>query len=239
MQPPKDNQTGSLKQAYSSVRSVSSNQATTHRNLEKVVQKHLTSNFLRPYPAYSIEAFGRATEWLKEQDKPLIFDSFCGVGESSRMLGEQYPDHAIIGIDQSAARLNKHTNLFGELPNNVLLLRADCDDIWRLALENGWRCEQHFMLYPNPWPKSAHLQRRIHGSPVFKNLLALSNNIELRSNWLIYIEEFQQALSIAGHQSKLDQYQPTPAITAFERKYQGNAQALWRLRANLGNRSHL
>lgn len=218
---------------YAAVRAVSSNQESIHKNLEAVVYKRLNTEFLRPYAQHSKQAFAEAANWLAEQRKPLILDSFCGIGESSRYLAEQFPDHAVIGIDQSAARLGKHINQFGELPDNVMLLRADCDDIWRMAVDAGWRCEQHFLLYPNPWPKSAHLQRRIHGSPVFKSLLALSKQLELRSNWLIYMEEFQKSLALAEIPSKLEQLKEEEPITAFERKYQANGQTLWQLRAQL------
>ena len=33
--------------------------------------------------------------------------------------------------------------------------------------------EQHYLLYPNPWPKAKHLQRRVHGHGSFPLLLQL------------------------------------------------------------------
>ena len=218
---------------YQQVRSVSSNQSGIHERLEETVQRHLNTEFRRPFAPHSVDAFAVAQQWLGERKQPLILDSFCGIGESSRWLAQNYPEHAVIGLDQSAHRLDKFQRQFGDTPENLLLLRADCDDFWRQALAAGWRCEQHWLLYPNPWPKSAQLQRRVHGSPLFPTLLGLGGRLLLRSNWRLYLEEFAVALAIAGIQAPISRFTPIDTITAFERKYAGNGQPLWELRAEL------
>jgi len=210
-------------------KSISTNQSGPHDNLESVVKRHLAHRFRRPFPDFSLEAFETAKRWLAgRSESQLIFDSYCGVGESTVALAKRHPNAAIIGLDKSLHRLDKHDENYRQGDNdNYLLLRADVDDFWRLAVEAGWQLDHHYLLYPNPWPKSTHFKRRCQGSPLFPTLLALGGQLELRSNWDIYVEEFAAALRIAGHEAEALQFSPAAPITPFERKYQAAGQALW------------
>jgi tRNA (guanine-N7-)-methyltransferase len=205
-------------------RSVTSNQTGTHEQLEKVVRRHLAKPFKRPYPQYAIDSFEAIAESVEQHTGPLIFDSFCGVGESTAAIARQNPQALVIGIDKSLARLDKHAP--GER-GNYRLLRADVMDFWRLAVDAGWKLDQHYLLYPNPWPKSSHFKRRVHGSPLFPSLLALGGRLELRSNWPIYVEEFALAANTAGYAPSVHAIDPDTPITPFERKYQQSGQTLW------------
>ncbi|WP_235015348.1 tRNA (guanosine(46)-N(7))-methyltransferase TrmB [Oceanicoccus sp. KOV_DT_Chl] len=209
-------------------RIISSNQQGVHDKLDTIVRRHLKSPFRRPFPDYSLRAFEQAQQVVAQHRGPLILDSFCGVGESTINIAKTHPEALVIGIDKSSHRLDKHRQHF---PNNDVqnyyLLQADIDDFWRLAVADGWRLQQHFLLYPNPWPKAAQLKRRVHGSPLFPALIQLGGKIELRSNWPIYVEEFAQALSIAGFKATAHVYTPARSITPFERKYSESGQKLW------------
>lgn len=213
------------------VRAVTSNQPGLHEKLDATVRRHLENPFRKPFAAHTESAFGEADQWLTDKNRPLLLDSFCGTGESTVWLARQHPDCAVIGIDKSAARLGKqHT-----LPENALLVRADTDDFWRLAQQAGWQPRQHTLFYPNPWPKSERLKRRIHGSPLLPTLLALGGRLELRTNWRIYAEEFCQALKIAGISAELENLSIGQPVTAFERKYHEAGQSLWRVTATLSS----
>jgi tRNA (guanine-N7-)-methyltransferase len=226
-------------------RIIISNQTGLHDKLETVVRRHLNKPFLRPFPDYSLEVFEQAKQRVDKHQGPIIFDSFCGVGESTAYLAKVHPNALVIGIDKSSYRINKHNDHYrldteadslneshdspdSNSHNNYLLLRADVDDFWRLAEQDNWQLAAHYLLYPNPWPKSSQLQRRVHGSAVFPSLLALGGEIELRSNWPIYVQEFAAALTLAGHSATAQTYQPTRYITPFERKYSESGQTLWR-----------
>lgn len=213
-----------------SVRAVSSNQSDLHSKLETTVRKHLQSHFQKPYTTHARAAFEEARQWLQSLNRPFILDSFCGTGESTRWLARQHPDHAVIGVDKSAARLARHQAQGRE---NYLLLRGDTDDFWRLLLDAGLQPEKHCIFYPNPWPKSEHLMRRCHGSPLFPTLIALGGELELRSNWRIYAEEFCAALDVAGISTQVAEFSANPPVTAFERKYHEAGQRLWRLHCQL------
>jgi tRNA G46 methylase TrmB len=70
---------------------------------------------------------------------------------------------------------------------------------------------------------------------VFPTLLALGGQIELRSNWRVYVEEF--ALALARHGWLFDVAPVTGSgdpVTPFERKYRDSGHPLWRLEAHEG-----
>ena len=213
---------------------VTSPQQGIHANLNKAVLTHLNSDFRKPIADYNQLAFEQARQrWDDAGRPPLILDSACGTAESSRHLARQYPAALVLGLDQSLKRLSKTQN--SELPDNCLLLRCDCTDFWRLADQHNWRCYKHYLLYPNPYPKTQHLQRRWHGHPAFPSLLAISESIELRTNWQIYADEFAQALTIAGYMAEVCPYQTKQPITAFERKYLNSQHSLWRIKSRLSS----
>lgn len=181
------------------------------------------------------EAFLRADVWRSERpDRALILDSGCGTGRSSVRLAKTHPDSLVIGIDQSAARLMKSGSDDSALPKNLLLLRAECADFWRLAADCGWQLQRHYLLYPNPWPKSAHVKRRWHGHPVFPVMLALGGQLELRTNWRVYADEMARALKLADRPAATEELVVTDEpLSDFERKYRDSSHQLYRLMSNL------
>ena len=94
-------------------------------------------------------------------------------------------------------------------------------------------CAQHYLLYPNPWPKKAHLKRRIHGHPSFPLLKQLGGAIEVRSNWKIYVDEFAAASQLLGLDTQVESLSAVEPLTLFERKYAANSENLWICRAAL------
>lgn len=209
---------------------ISSNQSGVHEALEKTVLKHLNSVFRKPISDHTLTAFENVTAQIAKAERPLVLDACCGVGDSSRALAAMFPNHWVVGVDKSASRLGRERTAS---PENLILVRADLNDFYRLAAAAGWRPTHHFVLYPNPWPKAEHLKRRWHGAPVFPDMLKLGGNLELRSNWRLYLEEFSAALTLAGHQSRVEPYVAEKTITPFEAKYKASGQALWRLTSQL------
>ena len=216
-------------------RQVISNQSGTHEHLTDVVLKHQQHTWQKPISEFSSIGFTNIKQWLDESDKPLILDSGCGTGESSIRLAEQHPNHRILGFDRSEVRLDKLFRKF-TLPENCLIVRADADDLWRQLVQHHTKVEKHYLLFPNPYPKASQLNKRWHGSPVFPWLVALGGQIELRSNWLTYLEEFRLAVSLITNQPVMTDpaaYTPDPPLTLFEKKYFENQQTLWRLELSL------
>ena len=144
--------------------SVTSNQESLHKDLEKVVRKYAATVFLRPIAEHTREAVAEAEEFVKkfyeasEKGDPgtkagvtsgnavgvaatrtVILDSGCGTGESTIHIARRFPNIPVIGIDKSGMRLNKAGNpvqTAGEdVPRNAFWIRAELLDFWRLALD--------------------------------------------------------------------------------------------------------
>jgi tRNA G46 methylase TrmB len=221
-------------------RPVTSTQAGLHPRLDAVVARHLAGPARGPLPAHTRAAFAAAAARVAtEPGRGLMLDAGCGTADSTARIAHAHPDHLVIGIDQSAARLGAVLEGRRPLPGNAIVVRAEIAAFWRLARDAGWRFERLWLLYPNPWPKPAQLMRRWHAHPSFADMLATAATIELRTNWRLYADEMQRALEIAGRTAAIAPWQaPDPAVpdavtTPFEAKYAASGHALWRLVASV------
>lgn len=220
---------------FANSRAITSAQSSIHEHLPALVAKHAASEFRKPFMQYNRDAFDASMQaWRAAGERPLILDAGCGVGMSSRHLATHFPDHFVIGVDQSAHRLSTNTVWTGSMPTNFTLVRADLVDYWRLMHAAGVRPARHYILYPNPWPKIGQLGRRWHGHPVFPTIAALGGLLECRSNWRVYVEECAAALTqLGGHAVRAENYVPTTYITPFEEKYAASGHQLYRCKTNL------
>ena len=209
---------------------VSSNQTTIHSDLRRVVTKHRQSKWQEPITPYAREASRQILSLIDMQGGPIILDSFCGTGMSTAKIAAENPRALVIGIDKSVNRLSKHVPSEAA---NYRLIRGSCEQIWAGLVAAGVRCSQHYMLYPNPWPKKSHLKRRIHGHPSFPLLCELSEVMEVRSNWKIYVDEFAAASEILGLNVNVQPLSVNDPLTLFERKYSANSEQLWTCRTRL------
>ncbi|MDK1288770.1 tRNA (guanine(46)-N(7))-methyltransferase TrmB [Pseudoalteromonas umbrosa] len=215
-------------------RSITTNQTGLHEKLDEIVQKHLSAEFKKPIAEHTLRAFNEVNEKVQAFSGPIILDSCCGVGESTANLAKRHSDALVIGIDKSSHRLDKHDVEYKQDEHGqYILVQADLNDFWRLAYEANWQPSHHYLLYPNPWPKAKHIQRRWHGAAVFPFIVKLGGVLEVRSNWSIYVEEFARALQLAGVKSDAEAYESEQAITPFERKYWASGQSSTRLVVDL------
>lgn len=225
-------------------KAIISNQEGIHEKLEEVVTKHLEHEFKKPYQEHTLQAFSemnaRVIAFLEENPKgDIILDACCGVGQSTRILAKQNPASLVIGVDKSDHRINRNVEGYssddGFTATNFHLVRADLNDFYRLVKENNWPVAKHYILYPNPWPKSKHLQRRWHGSAVFPQMTSIGEQLILRSNWRIYLDEFQQAaklVNLHGEVASIAKVEADLALTPFEAKYQSSGQVCYQLVLN-------
>lgn len=210
---------------------VVSSQTQPHKNLAKLVVKYQQTEMQDSIPKHAHDAFEIANQFVAGDS--VILDSGCGVGESSYRLAECYPDVKVLAMDKSALRLER-SHGFGHRPENLLILQADCIHFWRLIHRAKWHIKRHYLFYPNPWPKPGHLQRRWHAHPVFPTLVKLGGVLIMRTNWLVYAQEFAQALALTTNDSyKVEQLVVENAFTPFERKYLSSQHELYQIQADL------
>ncbi len=210
---------------------IRSKQTEPHEDLLALLDKYRRSAFQKPIAAHTRAAFEHAERLVQAHGRPVILDSCCGVGMSTVHLAREFRDHFVLGIDKSAARIAKHHAYRDAALSNYALVRADVIDFWRLAVQHEWRVERHYLLYPNPWPKITALKKRFHAHPAFLDLIKLGAYFELRSNWPIYLREFEAAFfHCTGARGAFETFTPETPITPFEKKYLRSGHALFRLR---------
>ncbi|MGB0845552.1 MAG: tRNA (guanine(46)-N(7))-methyltransferase TrmB [Thiolinea sp.] len=209
------------------IKPITSSQTDIHNNLTDVIQRNQQHSFHKPIADHTRKAFEITAATVAQRQQPIILDSGCGTAISTRHIARTHPNSLVIGIDRSEVRLGKQYE--EQLPNNAITVRADLVDFWILAAEANWTLQHHFILYPNPYPKSAHLKRRWHAHPVFPMLLGLGGQLELRTNWQIYAEEFALALRLNGYtKATAESFMPDKYLTLFEKKYAEAGQDLYR-----------
>ncbi len=218
---------------FANSRPIRSPQAAPHPRLREVVLRHLAAPYRRPPRAAGERAFAAVAARLAAA--PFVLDAGCGTGAGTLALARASPDRLVLGVDKSTARLAKARRALAAVAvDNVVLLHCELVDFWQLAAAAGLRCVRQYLLYPNPWPKSEHLRRRWHAHPVLPAILALGGEIELRTNWRIYAEEFAAALCLAGWHATATAFAPATPLTPFEHKYAASGHALWRCVAQRG-----
>ncbi|SEI85716.1 tRNA G46 methylase TrmB [Allopseudospirillum japonicum] len=207
-----------------------SQQHQIHPHLLAQVARYAESRFHKPIQDFNQQAFIQAQSAWQAHQGPIILDSGCGVGVSTRLLAQTFPQHFVIGVDRSAARLSRR---LGPLPANACLIRADLVDFWRLLHIHQWPIARHYVLYPNPYPKASQLHYRWHAHPVWPSLLAISPYLIMRTNWLIYAQEWAAALAFYRRSAPVQlldsQEVARQPLTAFERKYQASGHPLYQV----------
>ena len=217
---------------------VKSNQTEIHRDLKELVLRYLQNEYRRPIAEHTIDAFHKADLFISAFKTPVVLDSGCGTGLSTIALAKQFPENPVLGIDKSEIRLAKAHNRSENgisIPDNVFYVRAELLDFWRLVLNAKWNIQFHALFYPNPWPKKSEVRYRFHGHPIFPTLVKLSPQLELRTNWKIYADEFRFALETTCKQKKWqahiheENFLPNAPISAFEKKFIESGHTLWRV----------
>ena len=201
-------------------------EAAVQQLVERHVAQHATYLSKRPIAKHTAAAFQTASDFARSREAPLIIDAGCGTGRSTLKLAARHPDHTIIGVDRSEARLSRQR----EVPANALLLRAELGDFWRLLNDSDdLTVEETYLLYPNPYPKAKMLKQRFQGHASLPSLLnACGRRLTIRASWRTYLEEFRVAVLKAGELGIRPDLIPgepyelsdlRDPLTLFERKY--------------------
>ena len=205
---------------------VSSRQTGPHPRLQEIVLKHLNHPWRRPIADHANEPFEQIRVEMQSWGGPLIVDTGCGTGMSTRALAQTHPEALVIGIDKSIARLSRSA---GILPPNARLIRMDLEDFWSLSDQARVRFARQCFFYPNPWPKPEHRLRRWPFHPVFPLLASGGGILELRTNWKVYADEFALAVGlVTGQTPEVTPWKPAVPETLFEKKYLAAGHVLWR-----------
>ena len=228
-----------MKMQNDDFRSVRSPQKEAHNGLLDLSERQRQREWAQPLHLPTVDAFAALQKVLPGMAGRLVLDSGCGTGASSLTLARRHPHRLVLGVDRSARRLAR--TLPGPWPcrrDNLVLLRGELTTVWRLLLAEGWSPAQHWLLYPNPWPKPGQYKRRWHAHPVFPDLLALRGRLLLRCNWLPYAGEFELAVRwLTKARPQLRRLHRPEGLSPFERKYAASGHELFEVTAELGTRN--
>jgi len=142
-------------------------------------------------------------EKIFERKAPLHVDLGCGEGSFLCALAQRMPDKDFIGIERLSRRVRSAAQKAAGLSNvRLFQIESSYAVCYLLPAES---VETFYLLFPDPWPKRRHHQRRIV-KPEFLN----SVRAALKDNGLIYIatdyfEYFEHIKAIA---------ESTPGFTA-------------------------
>src|SRR5438094_8956947 len=98
-----------------------------------------------------VELFGRHA--------PLHVDLGCGDGSFLCEMAQQFPKRNFLGIERLTKRVEK-VRRKAEKIENVRVLGTDALFAMRYLLPKN-SVETFYLLFPDPWPKRRHQQRRI------------------------------------------------------------------------------
>lgn len=169
-----------------------------------------------------VQLFGRSA--------PLHVDLGCGDGSFLCELAKQLPEKNFLGIERLTKRVGKVRRKAEEI-DNVRVLRADTLFALRYLLpENS--VETFYLLFPDPWPKRRHQQRRIFtGSFLDAVAAALEQNGVLRiaTDQLTYLRQIERLSRAHPEFEVADLDDVVFPLTKFERRFREKGMPVYRL----------
>jgi tRNA (guanine-N7-)-methyltransferase len=174
--------------------------------------------------------------WTPVSGAPLDLEIGAGQGLHAIRRCLRHPERHLIAIEKTNERHAKFRRRLERHPSvtNLSLFHADAVNFVTHALAPA-SLEQVFLLYPNPYLKSAQTKRRWHNRPFMAALLekmkpgahlTLATNIE--SYWREAEERFQKEWLLTVVDSGPVDPQVEPR-THFERKYLERGERCWNL----------
>lgn len=132
-------------------------------------------------------------------DQPLALDIGVGSGEATITWARNQP-----GLNIAAIELHRPTMvqllraLDNNGPPNVRLIEADATAVVRDMAAGS--VETIRLLFPDPWPKRRHVERRMVNSQFLNdvaNSLRTGGRLEIATDWLDYAKQVRQL--VASH----------------------------------------
>jgi tRNA (guanine-N7-)-methyltransferase len=160
----------------------------------------------------------------------LQVDLGCGDGSFLCELAQQFPEKNFLGIDRLTKRVEKVRRKAGD---NVRVLAADTLFTVRYLLpENS--VETFYLLFPDPWPKRRHQERRIF---TCEFLDAIAGALEQNGALHVatdQVDYFRQMDRLSHDHSQFEIVPSSPndmvfPLTKFERGFQQQGVPIYRL----------
>jgi len=160
----------------------------------------------------------------------LHVDLGCGDGSFVCELAQQFPEKNFLGIERLTKRAEK-VRRKAEQIDNVRVLRADTlFAVGFLLPENS--VETFYLLFPDPWPKRRHQQRRIFTREFLDAIAVALEEQGLLRVATDRLEYFRQIEWLSRTDSKfeiVDRDEVVLPATKFERIFREQSLPIYRL----------
>ena len=168
--------------------------------------------------------FGRAA--------PLQVDLGCGDGSFLCELAAQFPDKNLLGIERLTKRVEKVRRKSVKI-DNARVLGTDTLFAVRYLLPTN-SVETFYLLFPDPWPKRRHQQRRIFTGEFLDAIAAAleqSGVLRVATDHLDYFHQIER-LSRAHSEFEIvprSRDEVLIPLTKFERRFCEQGMPIYRL----------
>ncbi len=172
----------------------------------------------------------------KKDAQNLIVEIGCGVGLHPIQYAQQSPDDYIIAIEKTREKYLKFAGRVEHHPDikNIYPVHANAQHwVPQNILPN--EVDKYFMLYPNPYPKEKHKNKRFMHMPFMAYIIEtmkINATLELATNEKFYYQEAREVLAdVWGLKLKSDSIidSDTKARTHFEKKYLERGEVCYNL----------
>jgi tRNA (guanine-N7-)-methyltransferase len=157
-------------------------------------------------------------------------DLGCGDGSFVCELAQQFPEKNFLGIERLTKRVEKVRRKTEKI-ENVRVLRADTLFAVRYLLpENS--VETFYLLFPDPWPKRRHQQRRIFTREFLDAIaIALEEHGFLRvaTDQRDYFRHIERLSHTDSKFEIVDRDEVVLPATKFERTFREQSLRIYRL----------
>ncbi len=188
----------------------------------------------------------RAKVWLLKSDLPLTVEVGCGAGYHPLAFVRANPRTRILAFERTTTkyekanhRLRTHLAKSSEY-ERCLIIHGDATHLWSdLFLPKS--LDGLFFLYPNPYPKKQHANRRLAGMPFFATAiesLKLGGKLVFATNDRNYYDELRTHL--AGLKNLTIEKDGPVSLHSkprshFEKKYLARGEPCYEILAHTSN----
>jgi tRNA (guanine-N7-)-methyltransferase len=161
---------------------------------------------------------------------PLEVDLGCGDGSFLASLAARRPAHNFLGVERLAGRVHSACHKARSLPN-VRVLRIETAYAVRYLLPPASVSVFHF-LFPDPWPKRRHHERRVFKSDFLDaliNALTPGGLLHVATDQQDYFDEMANLILARDELQIVPEQTGELPATTFEKRFRSSGQPIYRL----------
>ena len=169
-------------------------------------------------------------EKLFGRNAPLHVDLGCGDGSFLCVLAQRMPEKNFLGIERLVGRVRTGARRAAKI-GNVRLLRMEISYAVRYLLPPA-SVETFYLLFPDPWPKRRHWQRRIANESFLRAIgqaLINGGTLYIATDRVDYFEKIKEIARANPDFATVDFAEIDLPHTKFERKFRTQDAPIYRL----------